>query len=458
MFSLLKTVLDHLITKGNLHITDADGAEHHYGNGSGTLVHLKINDRKWERDIALNPALKLGEGYMEGGFDFIEGDMAELLEIIFTSTGPNAEKAPWMQMLQFLRKATRRLSQINTLDRSSSNIRHHYDLSGKLYDLFLDHDRQYSCAYFETPATTLEAAQLAKKRHLSAKLCIEQGQELLDIGCGWGGLGLYMARFLKTDVTGVTLSHEQDAIARQRAAEEGLQDHCHFLLQDYRTLDKQFDRIVSVGMFEHVGIGHYSEYFAQIKKLLKPDGIFLLHTIGRSGSPNGTNPFIRKYIFPGAHVASLSEIASVVEKNGLVITDIEVLRLHYADTLRAWRKAFMAKRDEAKALYDERFCRMWEFYLASCESAFRQQGMIVFQIQLAHKQDAVPLTRDYIMQAEERLRQIDTPAADSRERSPDIPAAPAAQNRPKSAEEKKAQGNLYSQAFSPAHEEMLKTT
>lgn len=411
MFGLLTTVLDRLITKGNLSITDSKGSIYYYGDNSGTPVHIKINDQKWERDIALNPALKLGEGYMESGFDFLRGDIFRLFEIIFESNGPDAEKAPWMRALQFTRKITKRLLQMNNLSRSSSNVRHHYDLSGKLYDLFLDSDRQYSCAYFETPSNTLEEAQLAKKRHLAAKLCIEEGQKLLDIGCGWGGLGLYMARFLKTDVTGVTLSHEQHAIANRRATEEGLENHCRFLLQDYRSLEEQFDRIVSAGMFEHVGVGHYKEYFAKVKKLLKPDGIFLLHSIGRNGAPGSTNPFIQKYIFPGVHVPSLSEVCSVIEKSGLTITDIEILRLHYADTLKTWREAFMARRDEAKALYDERFCRMWEFYFASCESAFRWQNMMVFQLQLAHKQDAVPLTRDYITQAEERLRKLDTPKA-----------------------------------------------
>jgi len=434
MFGLLTTVLNRLIIKGNLCITDSKGSTYHYGDGSGTPVHLKINNRKWERDIAINPALKLGEGYIEGSFDFIKGDMAKMLEIIFKSNGANTEKIFWIQILNFMRKITKRLSQMNNLDRSADNVRHHYDLSGKLYDLFLDHDRQYSCAYFETPSKSLEEAQLAKKRHLAAKLCIKEGQKLLDIGCGWGGLGLYMAHFLKTDVTGVTLSHEQHAIANQRAAEAGLKDRCCFLLQDYRTLNEQFDRIVSVGMFEHIGVGHYKEYFAQIKKLLKPDGIFVLHSIGRSDTPGSTNPFIRKYIFPGGYIPALSEVIPVIEKSGLIITDIEILRLHYAETLKAWREAFMAKRDEAKALYDERFCRMWEFYLASSESAFRWQNMMVFQIQLAHKQDAVPLTRDYITRTEECLRKLDTPKADDKMQHPGLTVITKVQEPDKAAE------------------------
>lgn len=407
MFGLLKTVLDHLITKGNLSITDADGSTYRYGDGSGAPVHVQINSRKWEREIAFDPALKFGEAYMEGGFDFVQGDMYSLLKIIFGGSGTCAENEPWMRILDYVRTATKRLTQMNTRGRSSRNVQHHYDLSDKLYNLFLDHDRQYSCGYYETSDATLEEAQLAKKRHLAAKLCIAPNDQLLDIGSGWGGLGLYMARYLKANVTGVTLSREQYDTANQRVTGQGLDQQCRFLLQDYRALNERFDKIVSVGMFEHVGIGHYKEYFAQVKRLLKPDGIFLLHSIGRNGRPGSTNPFIRKYIFPGGYSPALSEVLPVIEKSGLVVTDIEILRLHYAETLKAWRERFMAHREEAKALYDERFCRMWEFYLASSESAFRWQNLMVFQIQLAHKQDSVPITRDYIAQEEDRLRKID---------------------------------------------------
>jgi len=428
MFGLLITVLNRLIHTGNLSITDTEGVTRHYGDGKGAPVHIKINNRKWERDIALNPALKLGEAYMEGGYDFLEGDVAGLLKIIFDSNGPDAEKAPWMQFLQIMRRLTKRLSQMNNLYRSSSNVRHHYDLSGQLYDLFLDEDRQYSCAYFESPTRSVAEAQQAKKRHLAAKLCIEEGQSLLDIGCGWGGLGLYMAQFLKTDVTGVTLSHEQHGIASQRASDAGLAKRCQFLLQDYRLLKQPYDRIVSVGMFEHVGIGHYHEYFARVKRLLKPDGVFVLHSIGRSGPPGSTNPFIRKYIFPGGYIPALSEVIPVIEKSGLVITDIEILRLHYAETLKAWREAFTARWQEAKALYDERFCLMWEFYLSVSESSFRWQNMMVFQIQMAHKQDAVPLTRDYITTTEQRLRTLENQQAHDQAQQPDIHVASKVHN------------------------------
>ena len=407
MFALLKTAASHIITKGNLTITDSRGVTYQFGDQTGTPIQIRFTSAKWEREVALDPALKLGEAYMDGGFTFIKGDIYSLLEMIFESTGPIAENELWMKAFYFIRTATKRFVQMNTLRRSAKNVEHHYDLSGKLYEMFLDPDRQYSCGYFENPNVSLAEAQLAKKRHLAAKLQVKQGEKLLDIGCGWGGLGLYFARVLGANVTGVTLSHEQHGIANQRAEDMGLQDKAKFLLLDYRKLDDAFDKIVSVGMFEHVGIGHYKEYFDHVKRLLKPDGRFVLHSIGRSGEPGATNPWIAKYIFPGGYIPSLSEVIPVIEKSGLVITDIEILRLHYAETLKAWREAFLAHWDEAKALYDERFCRMWEFYLAASESAFRWQGMMVFQIQLAHKQDAVPLTRDYIIEEEARLKKID---------------------------------------------------
>ncbi|MHC5306800.1 class I SAM-dependent methyltransferase [Bartonella sp. LJL80] len=443
MFALLKTAAGHIISKGNFSITDSSGVTYQFGDNTGTPVHIRFTSPKWEREVALDPALKLGEAYMEGGFEFIEGDILVLLEIIFESTGPIAENQVWMKALSFMRAATKRFAQMNTLNRSARNVRHHYDLSGELYDLFLDPDRQYSCAYFETPETSLNDAQLAKKRHLAAKLQLKEGEKLLDIGCGWGGLGLYMARVLGADVTGVTLSHEQHGIANQRAKDMGLDNKAKFLLQDYRALTSQFDKIVSVGMFEHVGIGHFKEYFDHVKRLMKPEGRFVLHSIGRSGEPGATNPWIAKYIFPGGYIPSLSEVLPIIERSGLIVTDIEILRLHYADTLKAWRESFLAHWDEAKALYDERFCRMWDFYLAASESAFRWQGMMVFQIQLAHKQDAVPLTRDYITQEEARLRKIDAdpnlvqkknPMADTKKI-----AAMATKDKPASSKTKKKQ-------------------
>jgi len=407
MFGLLNKVLDHLIIKGDLRVTDAGGTVFQFGDGTGNHVHVRFNSRLFERQVALDPALKLGEAYMEGGFDIIEGDMYQLLALIFENSPVTAEKEPWMRFFNVWRTLTKRLNQLNTLKRSHRNIRHHYDLSAQLYDLFLDSDRQYSCAYFEEPTSTLEEAQLAKKRHLAAKLAIRPGDKVLDIGCGWGGLGLYLARVLGADVTGVTLSQEQHKIANERAVQAGLGDRCRFLLQDYRTLDQKFDRIVSVGMFEHVGIGHFKEYFAKVRQLLHESGLFVLHSIGRNGTPGATNPFIAKYIFPGGYIPALSEVIPVIEKSGLVMSDIEILRRHYADTLMFWRQEFMQKREAAKALYDEHFCRLWEFYLAASESSFRWQNMMVFQIQLSHTQEVAPLTRSYIEREEARLRRLE---------------------------------------------------
>jgi cyclopropane-fatty-acyl-phospholipid synthase len=276
-------------------------------------------------------------------------------------------------------------------------VAHHYDLSGRLYSLFLDRDRQYSCAYFPRGDETLEEAQIAKKRHIAAKLCLDRPDvTVLDIGSGWGGLALTLARDYGARVTGVTLSTEQLAESRARTVAEGLEDRVSFKLLDYRAVDRKFDRIVSVGMFEHVGVGHYREFFDTVARALNPDGVALLHAIGRSDGPGFTNPWIAKYIFPGGYCPALSEVLPRVEKSTLIATDIEVLRLHYAETLRNWRRRFAANRDTITSLYDERFCRMFEFYLCGAEIAFRREGHMVFQIQLAHRQTAVPLTRDYI--------------------------------------------------------------
>ncbi|MEP7456942.1 cyclopropane-fatty-acyl-phospholipid synthase family protein [Phyllobacterium sp. SB3] len=407
MNALLRAALSRMIHTGTLKITDSTGKTRTFGDGTGEEFHFRINTAAAERRIAFDPSLHFAEAYMNSEIDVLQGDIYDVLKLIFENTGATAAKEPWMLAIEGIRRATRRLHQMNNLTRASSNVQRHYDLSEDLYRLFLDTDMQYSCAYFERPDATLEEAQLAKKRHIAAKMLVGKGHKTLDIGCGWGGMGLYLAKHLEANVLGVTLSQEQHGIANKRAFEEGLSSQAQFNLQDYRTINDSFDRIVSVGMFEHVGIGHFSEYFQHTARLLKKDGVFLLHSIGRSDGPSYTNAFIQKYIFPGGYIPALSEVLPHIEKAGLYVTDIEILRLHYADTLRIWRERFMANRDKAKAIYDERFCRMWEFYLAASESAFRWQNLMVFQIQLAHRQEAVPLTRNYIEQEEKRLKRLE---------------------------------------------------
>jgi cyclopropane-fatty-acyl-phospholipid synthase len=303
-----------------------------------------------------------------------------------------------------MRYLFRRLQHFNPRSRARHNVAHHYDLDGRLYRLFLDGDEQYSCAYFEAQDQSLDDAQLAKKRHLAAKLRINPGAKVLDIGCGWGGLALYLAEIAGAQVTGITLSQEQYKRAQNRAVERGLSRDTAFRLVDYRDVDGRFDRIVSVGMFEHVGVGFYDVFFRRCAELLADDGIALLHTIGRSGPPSITNPWIAKYIFPGGYIPALSEVLPAVQRAGLLVSDVEILQLHYAETLKAWRERFLAHRDEVVRLYDQRFVRMWEFYLACSEMAFRGSDMVVFQIQLAKHKGVTPATRDYIAREEARLR------------------------------------------------------
>ena len=398
MNRFLAHLLRKLIKTGDLTITSADGTKLRLGDGTGTSVHLRFKSAAAERAVAFDPNLKLGECYMDGDLELEEGSIYRLLELIFKNVRQHkSTPARWVRTLEHLRRILAHILEWNTLGRSRSNVQHHYDLSGKLYDLFLDQDRQYSCAYFEDPSVDLEQAQLAKKRLISSKLIMSrEGLRVLDIGSGWGGMGLHLASQFNANVTGVTLSDEQHAASTQRAREDGFAGQVEFKLLDYRKLDQNFDRIVSVGMFEHVGRRHYSTYFNKCAQMLDEDGVMLLHTIGQSEPPTPTNPFIRKHIFPGGYIPSLSEMLPAIERSGLVVTDIEVLRLHYAETLKAWRSRFVENRDKAKELYDERFCRMWDFYLAGSEIAFRWQDLVVFQIQLAHKPDAVPLTRDYI--------------------------------------------------------------
>ncbi len=401
MDRLLQLLLKAFIRRGNFRLTTSRGKTFRFGDGTGKPVAVRFVTRAAEWGILLDPELKLGEAYTNGTFIVEQGTIADVLAV---ALGQNSEMPHWARPQYFLRYCARRLGQFNPRRRARRNVAHHYDLDGRLYSLFLDADRQYSCGYFESPGVSLDDAQLAKKRHLAAKLLIKDGARVLDIGCGWGGLGLYLAELTGADVTGVTLSQEQHAIANARAAEKGLADHARFLLQDYRDAQGPFDRIVSVGMFEHVGVGHYDEFFKKSAQLLADDGVMVLHSIGRSEGPSVTNPWIAKYIFPGGYIPSLSEVLPRIEQAGLLVTDIEILRLHYAETLRNWRERFIAHREEVERIYDRRFVRMWEFYLAASEMSFREQNMMVFQIQLAKRQGVTPMTRDYMAREEMRLR------------------------------------------------------
>ena len=361
-------------------------------------ITIRFHDRAVVRELFLNAPLKLGETFMDGRLTIEDASIYDLLELV----GCNMALAPPHPILKFgdiVGRWLRIFRQYNPLWKSRQNVAHHYDLSDTLYNLFLDTDRQYSCAYFYDPSDPLEEAQANKKRHLASKLRLEPGQKVLDIGCGWGGLALYLAQEADVEITGITLSVEQLRVAERRAQAMGVSDRVKFELVDYRELTgRQFDRIVSVGMFEHVGVVHYPAFFQKIKEAAdrgRHRSIF--HSIGRADEPEHiTNPFIRKYIFPGGYSPAISEVVPVVEKTGLWLTDIEVLRLHYAETLRNWRERFLAHRERVRAIYDERFCRMWEFYLAGSEVAFRYQGHVNFQMQIAKRVETVPLTRDYM--------------------------------------------------------------
>ncbi|MGB3811557.1 MAG: cyclopropane-fatty-acyl-phospholipid synthase family protein [Parvibaculum sp.] len=397
---LFGVLLNQVVKRGSLRVIDYSGAAKSYGDGTGRLITVHLRDRGPHFALAVNPYLKLGEAYMDGTLTVDEPhSIYDVLDLILSNLG-TSYPGPAFKLYASLRRMKRRIDQHNPIGKAQKNVAHHYDLDGGIYDLFLDTDKQYSCAYYAHPGMTLEEAQLMKKRHIAAKLAIEPGMRVLDIGCGWGGLALTLAEETGAEVVGVTLSREQYKIAVARAQERGLADRVEFHLQDYRTLEPSFDRIVSVGMFEHVGVGYYDEYFNGVERLLTPEGVALIHTIGRLDPPGATNPWIAKYIFPGGYIPALSEMAASVEKTGLLMTDLEVLRLHYAETLREWRRRFMARRDEALKIYDERFCRMWEFYLAGSETSFRHEGMVNFQLQLTRKIDTLPITRDYMAETE----------------------------------------------------------
>ena len=385
---MLQSLIDRTFKTRSIAVRLPGGKTLKGGPGTPELTAV-IEDVQTLVAIARDPELKLGEAYMAGGFRIEGGDIYDFLAL----TASQLVRTPRSLGLGWRLK--RAFEQANDRLHARANVHHHYDLTVDFYRLFLDEDLQYSCAVFETPDATLEQAQVAKKRRLIDKLVLSPGQRALDIGCGWGGLGLSLAE-AGAQVTGVTLSTEQHRTASERAAARGLSDRTDFRLQDYRDLTEPFDRIVSVGMFEHVGVPNYQEYFDNVARLLSDAGVAVIHSIGRKSPPSRTQPWVRKHIFPGGYIPALSEVFPAIERAGLWVTDMEILRLHYAETLKAWRGRFMARRDEALAMYDERFCRMWEFYLASSEVAFREVGHMVFQLQLTKRPDAAPLTRDYL--------------------------------------------------------------
>jgi len=392
---LLADVLTGVIRIGRLSVIDAAGRRHDFVGRPGPSATIRLHDRALHWKLLARPRLYVGEAYMDGTLTVEEGSLYDFIDVLVTNDA-DMPGAPAMRLGQFAGRLMRRLHQYNPVPRARRNVAHHYDLSDELYELFLDRDRQYSCAYFRSPEHDLDTAQYDKKAHLAAKLLLRPGHKVLDIGSGWGGLALYLAAECGADVTGLTLSAEQHKVATRRAAQAGLSDRVRFYLRDYREERGQYDRIVSVGMFEHVGVNQYPTFFSQLRELLAHDGVALLHSIGRMDGPGTTNPWLRKYIFPGGYSPALSEVVPEAERARLWITDIEILRLHYAETLRAWRARFEQNRDKIRELYDERFCRMWEIYLVGCELAFRRDTSLVFQMQMAKAVDTVPLTRDYI--------------------------------------------------------------
>jgi cyclopropane-fatty-acyl-phospholipid synthase len=405
--TLLDRLLRRLILKGQLAVHFPRGTVRHYGH-AGPTATIRVHDAGLPLRLLRQPDLALGEAYMEQTLTIDGDDLPGFLAIILQNAADGRARG-WRYPLLRAQRMFRRLGQIIPATKAQANVAHHYDLSDRLYDLFLDADRQYSCGYFLTPDDTLEQAQAQKKTHIAAKLCLTPGMRVLDIGCGWGGMALTLARDYGVQVLGVTLSQQQLRVATQRALDAGLSDRVTFALMDYRAVTGTFDRIVSVGMFEHVGLPQYATFFNQVRDRLTPDGVALIHTVGRAGQPSITSPWITKYIFPGGYVPALSEVMPAIQTSGLWTTDVEVWRLHYAETLRHWRLRFEAHLPEVTALYDARFCRMWRYYLVASEMTFRHYRQCVFQIQLSRQVDALPLTRNYMADAvaePQRLRQV----------------------------------------------------
>jgi cyclopropane-fatty-acyl-phospholipid synthase len=406
---VLQNLLNQFVKTGRLTVIGRNGIPLSFGQPTAQEPHLDVvvslKGALTPTRLVVNPDLYLGESYVDGTLVIEQGTIWDLLDIIGRNFGRRLEvRRNWLA--NTAKAALRRLLQFNSLYAARRNVAHHYDLSGTLYRQFLDPDLQYSCAYFRSPEMSLAEAQAAKKKHIAAKLLLERGQRVLDIGCGWGGLALSLAQTYETQVVGVTLSIEQLTVARQRARDLGLDQRVSFELLDYRQIKGQFDRIISVGMFEHVGTPYYAEFFESVARLLKDDGVALLHSIGRKDGPDLTCSWIRKHIFPGGYIPALSEVVTAIEKSGLWITDLEILRLHYAQTLRHWRERFLANKAKLSEIYDDRFRRTWEFYLAVSEMSFRYGGMMVFQAQLARQVTAVPLTRDYMFELENAVADL----------------------------------------------------
>ena len=401
MSSFFRNFASKLVRVGSLEIEEPNGERFFVGDGTGSAPLVKIADEGVKTALLRDPEMAFGELFMDGRIDVKRGSIYDVICIVSRNMmrggGPR-----WIEFLQKSRLAIQRWMQ-NTMQRAAANAAHHSDNGNEFYGLVLDADRQYSCAYFETPDASLDAAQRAKLRHIAAKLMPAPGDRVLDIGCGWGGLALYLAGSCGARVTGITLSREQLDFAQRQLGERKDGPAVELRLQDYREVTETYDRIVSIGMFEHVGAGAYDAFFQKLAASLSDDGVALLHTIGQSGPPRAVSPWVLKYIFPGGYIPALSEIMPAIERAGLIVTDVEVLRLHYAKTLEHWLARFQNHRDQAKALYDERFCRMWEFYLSIAQSAFEYENQIVFQIQMAKKIDAVPLTRGYIAEREKEL-------------------------------------------------------
>ena len=396
---LRSRILGRLFRHGSIKITGPGGQSATFGDGSGPPVAIRIHDRGTCFRLAFNPKLRLGEAYTDGALTIEDGTLYDFLDLCAV----NAERINSSRLgrsVLALQRMAGRLRPLNRVAAAKQNVAHHYDLSDRLFSLFLDRDMQYSCGYFIDPSDDIDTVQRQKMRHIAAKLRLAPGQSVLDIGSGWGGLAVHLARTAGGNVTGITLSEAQLAASRARAAESGLADCVKFDLRDYRHTRGTYDRIVSVGMLEHVGPGNYAEFFRRIVDLLADDGVALIHTIGRADGPFPNNPWIQRYIFPGAYCPALSQLAPAIERAGLWLTDVENLRLHYAETLRLWNRAFQANRTEIREMYDERFCRMWEFYLQGCEIGFRRQGLTVYQLQLCKTVDALPLTRYYMLDAE----------------------------------------------------------